>query len=60
MGAAADLLVRERGEPTFDEIDPGGAGRREMHMEARALGQLIPDRGRFVSAVIVQDQMDVQ
>lgn len=35
MRAAPDLFIGERSEPAFHEIDPGGAGRREVHAKTR-------------------------
>src|SRR4051812_25586480 len=60
MRAATDLLVGESSKPTFNEIDPGCAGRHEVHVETGTLGQPVPDRGGLVSAIVVQDQMDVK
>src|SRR4030088_2532410 len=60
MGARSDLLVSEGGEPAFHHIDPGSAGGREVHVEARALGQPCADGGCFVRAVVVQNHVDVQ
>ena len=33
MGAAADVVLRERGEPALDLVEPGGEGRREVNAE---------------------------
>src|SRR4051795_12723620 len=60
MGGTSDLLFREGGEPALYEIDPGSAGGREVHVEAGALGQPGADGSSLVSAVVVQDQMDIQ
>src|SRR3990172_8821323 len=53
VDAAADLLVGQFREPTFDEIEPGAVGRREMRAEARTLGEPVADRRRLVGSVVV-------
>ena len=60
MNATANLFLSKSGEPPFDQIDPGGAGRREVHVETGTFGQPCADGRGFVSAVVVQNQMDVQ
>ena len=60
VDAAADHLVGEEAEPAFDLVDPGGAGRGEVHVEAGMAGQPRLDRGGLVGAVVVADQVDVQ
>ncbi len=60
MGPPADLFFREGGKPSFDQIEPGSARGGEVHMEARPLGQPGTDGRRFVRAVIVQDQVNIQ
>ena len=35
VGSAAQLVLRERGEESFDQIDPGTVGRREVTVKAR-------------------------
>jgi hypothetical protein len=45
--APAELFLRERREPALDKIDPGGAGRREVQMEARVARQPPVNRGRL-------------
>ena len=57
---APNPFVGEFGEPSLDQIDPGAVGGREVHMEARALGEPVPDDRRLVSAVVIQDEMNVQ
>lgn len=33
-GAATDAALGQRGEPELDLIEPGGRGRREVHVQA--------------------------
>src|SRR5712692_7862766 len=58
--AAANPLVGEFGEPSLDQVDPGAIGRREVDMEPWALGEPLPDDRRFVGAVVVHDEVDVE
>src|SRR3954462_5721736 len=60
MGATSDLFLRKCSKPAFHHVDPGSAGGSEVHVEARALGQPSADRSGFVSAVVVQNQRDLQ
>ena len=59
VDAAPELLGRQLRKDPFDEIEPGGAGGREVQKEARSLGQPAVDQGRLVSSVVVQDEVDV-
>src|SRR5262249_1432941 len=59
-GAAAYLLGCERGEETFDQIDPRGTGWGEVDVKARSLRDRVPDECRLVSAVVVGDQMHIE
>jgi hypothetical protein len=59
VDAAPELLFGEQRKPTFDEIDPGRALRREVQMIARPLRKPPLDQGRLVGGVVVDDQMDV-
>ncbi len=58
MHAAANLLVRQLREPALHEVQPGPVRRREMHVEARALGQPPLDERRLVGPVVIQDEMN--
>ncbi len=60
MGAALDLLLAQECEPTFDEIEPRSAGRREVQVKARMASKPASDTRRFVGPVIVEDQMHVE
>ena len=58
--AAANPFVGECGEPSLDQVQPRTVGRREVNMKPRALGQPMADERRFVCAVVVQNEMDVE
>src|SRR4029453_1860055 len=60
MGPPLDLFVGEQGEPAFDEIEPGPTGRGEVEMEARPAGQPAMNHGRFVRAIVVENQVHIQ
>src|ERR687891_712218 len=60
VDAPAYLLLRQRGEPSLDEVDPRRAGRGEMHVEARMPHQPPPNRGSLVGAVVVEDQVHIE
>src|SRR5207247_8362787 len=47
-------------EPAFDLVDPGRAGRGEVHVEPGVFGQPGFDRRGLEGAVVVADQVDVQ
>src|SRR5215204_1990547 len=51
--AAAKLFGRQQREPSFDETEPRGVRRGEVHVEARAFGKPVPDQRRFMGPVIV-------
>ena len=55
-----DLFVGEQGEPAFDEIEPGPAGRGEVQMKPRPAGQPAMNPGRFVRAVVIENQVHLQ
>jgi DNA-binding NarL/FixJ family response regulator len=58
--ATANPFVGEFGEPALDQVDTRAVGGREVNVEAWALSEPLPDDGRFVSSVIVDDEMDIQ
>ena len=60
VDAAPELAFGEQGEPAFDQVQPTGRSWREMHMEAGTFGQPIPNQLRFMSSVVVQDEVNVQ
>src|SRR5437764_4618841 len=60
MNAAADLLIGQRGKEALDLVQPGTAGRGQMHMPARPLRQPVADQRGFVRGIVVPDQMHVE
>src|SRR5712691_9829097 len=60
MNTPPDLLFGQGGEPALDQVQPRGAGRREVHMEPRMTSQPAMNQGRFVSAIVVQNQVNIQ
>src|SRR5262245_26879566 len=60
-GAAVDaptqLLLGERGEPAFHEVDPRGPRRSEMQVDARVARQPAMDRRSLVRTGVVENQM---
>src|SRR5262249_55595207 len=56
----AELFLGQRGKPALDQIDPGGAGRGEVQMEAWMTGQPAVNRRRLVGAGVVENQVDVE
>ena len=60
MRAAFDLFALEFDKPSFDEVQPGRARRREVQMEPRALGEPALNQRGLMGAVVVEDQMHVQ
>lgn len=60
MYPAPQLFLGEQSKPALHQIQPGGAGRREVDMEARALEQPPSDAGRLMRPIVVEDEMHVQ
>lgn len=60
MHPAPPLFLRQQGEPTFHQIEPGSAGWREVQMEARSLEQPPSNPGGLMRAGVVEDEMHVQ
>ena len=44
----------------FHQVQPGGAGGREVDMEAGPFGEPVPDQRRLVGGVVVRNQVHVQ
>src|SRR3982751_4691253 len=60
MNATAGLLVRHLGKEALDLVQPGTAGRGQMHVPARPLRQPVADQRGLVRGVVVPDQMHVE
>src|SRR4029453_13400893 len=60
MRAAFDLLLRQRGQPPLDQVEPGRAGGCEMYVQSGMPSEPPAHRRGLVRAVVVQNQMDVQ
>ena len=58
--SAANAFTRDLAKPTLDHVEPGTTGRREMHMEPRMTLEPTPNLGRFMSTVVIDDQVEVQ
>src|SRR5207244_4816166 len=58
--AAANGLRGDQAEPALDQVEPRGAGRGEVQMEARVRDQPLCDRWMLVGSVVVADQMQLQ
>ncbi len=57
--AAAETLAGDLGEEALDEVEPGSAGRREVHVEARSWrARAAP--GVFVRGVVVDHEVEVE
>ena len=54
VDSAPKLLVGEQAEPAFDLVDPGGAGRGEVDVEARMAAQPGLDLGGVVGTSLVK------
>ena len=59
-GSTANGFLRDVPEPTFHLIEPGRIGRRVVHVEARTTCEPAPDLGVFVSAVVIDHEVNIQ
>src|SRR3990172_2750068 len=59
MRAAPQLLFSQRGKPPFDQVEPGGACRREVHMVAWPLRQPLANGRRLVGCVVVENEGEI-
>src|SRR5215208_4559467 len=57
--AASQAFDREVSEEALHHIEPRGAGRSEMQIEAWMLGQPCFDLGVLMGRVVIQDQMQL-
>jgi hypothetical protein len=60
VNAASDLAFGQQSKEALHLIDPGGAGRCQMHVPARASIEPVSDQWSLVGCVIVDDQMHVE
>ena len=60
VDSALEQLGGEFGEPAFDLVRPGRAGRDKMRVKSRVGGQPPLDGVGLVGGVVVADQMDVE
>jgi len=64
VGAAKDAAAQPFGgefrKPAFDQVDPRGARRGEVHVIAQPLEQPTTNRRGLMGAVIIEDEMDLQ
>ena len=60
MDAAPDLALGDQSEEALDLIEPGCAGRGEVDVPARSLGEPVADQRGLVGGVVVHDQMHVE
>jgi hypothetical protein len=56
--AALELLRRQLGKPALDEVQPGGACRREVQGESRVRSQPAFDHRRLVCRGVVEHEID--
>src|ERR1700682_2988341 len=59
-GAAPDRLLSDEREPALDLVEPAGVGGSVMDVVARPAREPGFDRGVFVSAVVVGNQVDLE
>ena len=57
--AASQALLRQIPKPAFDQVQPGAAGRREVHVKPRVTREPAPDLGMLVGRVVVGDQVQL-
>ena len=58
--ATSNWFVGQFRKPAFDQVDPGTVGGREVNVEAWALGKPLANHRRFVSGVVIGDEVHVQ
>src|SRR3954469_9357827 len=59
MNTATDLLLGQRREEALDLVQPGTAGRGQMHLPARTFRQPVADQRGLVRGIVVPDQMQI-
>ena len=58
--ATTDSALSDESEETFDLVEPGGIGGREVNMPTRTTGEPSPDLEMLMSGVVVDDEMDIE
>src|SRR5260370_4602053 len=58
--ATSQLPLGQESKPTFDEVEPRGAGRREVELKPGALQEPALNGRSLMSTVVVEDQMDAK
>ena len=58
--AAAYSLIGEITEESLNHVEPGSAGRREMHLKSRMTSEPTLNFGMLVRSIVIGDQMDLQ
>jgi hypothetical protein len=58
--ASADALVGEISKETFHDVEPGSAGRCEVHVEARMALQPALHSGVLVRRVVVSNEVEAR
>ena len=56
----AQLLFGEQSKPAFRQVQPGGAGGREVNLEAGPFGEPVADQRRLVGGIVVRNQVHVE
>jgi hypothetical protein len=57
---AANPFVGKFSEPSLHQVQPRAIGGREVNVKSGALSEPLPDDGRFVRAVVVHDDLNVE
>src|SRR6266850_357426 len=58
--APTDSTLSDAGEETFDLVEPGGVGGREVNVPTRTACKPSSDLGMLVGGVVVDNEMDVE
>ena len=57
VNAAPDLAIGQQSEEPLDLVEPGTAGRGEVHMPARSPGKPVADQRRLMGGVVIHHDM---
>ena len=58
--SALDLFVSQHRKPALDKVEPGGTGRRKVHVESGVAREPATDPHGLVRPVVVEDEMHVE